>query len=178
MKARLRRALVVMGYLAVFWGALPMALWAVGGAFDRGLELPPPPAIARTGGAGLGVLGMGLLASAMLQLIRRGLGLPISHLPPTKLVASGLYTRMRHPIYVSFTLTWMGLTLALGSWGRALGAGAVLTVGWVFYAVVFEEPRLRARFGDAYSHYSKRTGLVVPWPRRKRSTGTHRLDRQ
>lgn len=152
------RALIIAIYVVTFWIALPSLLWKVGARFDAALLSPTPNSTLRA----LGVLGAGLsampLIQAMVALWRRGRGLPISHLPPTKLVATGLYRLVRHPIYVAFNVAWTMLALALGSWGAAVAGSLLLLACWVAYATVFEEPRLVQRFGSSYRHYAE----VVP----------------
>ena len=152
-----RRAAIVAGYVAVFWGALPGALWTLGAGADR--WLPPAPATARATGALLTLGGSAFLAWSMLHLIRRGRGLPISHLPPGRMVVTGPYRWARHPIYVGYTLAFSGVGLWAGSLGNGLVSAAVLTAAWIVYARRFEEPRLRRRYGAAYDAYAARTGL-------------------
>ena len=164
----LQRVLIVVLYVGLFWALLPLALWALGTRLDAWLMAPSVPNAVRALGAVLAALAAGPLLRAMWLLLRRGRGLPISHLPPTHLVDSGLYRRVRHPIYVAFNLGWFGLSLALGSWGAALGGGLVLCLAWIGYALSIEDPRLRERFGSAYLAYAESTPLLpIPaWPAR------------
>lgn len=163
-KAAWRRASVVIVYVAVFWIALPALLWAIGARLDAWLALPLPTPIARAIGLVVASLGAVPLIEAMWLLWSRGRGLPISHLPPTRIVTTGLYASVRHPIYLGFTLAWSGLALALGSWGAALGAGSLLTLAWIAYVRAFEEPQLYARFAETYASYAARTALLVRPP--------------
>lgn len=160
-----RQAFVVAVYVAVFWVALPIVLWTLGTRLDGWLGLSIPPSIARSAGVFLAALGSAPVVEAMWLLWSRGRGLPISHLPPARLVTNGLYSRVRHPIYLGFTLAWIGFALALGSWGASLGAGSVLALAWLAYVRAFEEPRLHARFGEAYASYAARTAIFVHPPR-------------
>ena len=101
----------------------------------------------------IAVLGVGVLVWSMTFLMSHGRGLPISHLPPTKLVARGPYAFVQHPIYVGYTIAFSGVGLASLSLGRGLASAALLTLGWVLYTRLLEEPALRRRFGDDHRSY-------------------------
>lgn len=166
---RVRTALILCAYALVFFGALPALLWALGGAVDAVLGLPSSRGRAwGLLGVGLAVPGATLMLWSMLLLRLDGRGWPVSHLPPTNLVRRGPYAWMRHPIYVGYTVTFAGAAAVSGSPGRALGATAALTGGWILYAVYFEEPRLQKRLGATSRVYRDHTPL---FPRRPPQTG-------
>ena len=52
---------------------------------------------------------------------------------------------------------------------EAIVGGLVLAVASVAYAHAIEEPRLHARFGDAYASYASRTPLIAPVPGKLRA---------
>lgn len=160
------RAGTVAAYVLVFLAALPAVLFQLGLRLDRWLALPEPSAGARALGGLVGVFAAARMVHAMVVLSRRGRGLPISHLPPHELVAVGRYARVRHPIYLAFTRAFAGLALALSSTGAAFGASPVLVLAWLAYVRLFEEPGLRARFGERYRSYAAATALIVPLPER------------
>jgi ABC-2 type transport system ATP-binding protein len=159
--ALLRTAGIVTAYTLVFFGILPALLWQAGGALDSLLD----PGRLRGGGwtaagALLAVAGSGLMLWSMWLLRVDGEGWPISHLPPKRLVRHGPYAWMRHPIYVGYTLAFAGAALLDGSPGRAVGATALLTAGWLLYALFFEEPRLQRRLGAPTLAYREATPLL------------------
>jgi ABC-2 type transport system ATP-binding protein len=161
LRALLRTAGVVAAYTLVFFGVLPALLWQAGGALDSLLD----PGRLRGGGwtaagALLAVAGSGLMLWSMWLLRVDGGGWPISHLPPKRLVRHGPYAWMRHPIYVGYTLAFAGAGLLDGSPGRAVGATALLTAGWILYALRFEEPRLQRRLGAPSLAYREETPLL------------------
>jgi ABC-2 type transport system ATP-binding protein len=161
----LRTTLMVVAYTLVFFGVLPASLWAFGGWLDHGLALPRPDAGAWTAaGALLAAAGTALMLWSMWLLRVVGKGWPISHLPPRHLVRHGPYAWMRHPIYVGYTLAFAGAGVLDGSLGRAVGATALLTAGWLAYALWFEEPRLQRRLGGATLAYRDRTPLLPRLP--------------
>lgn len=156
---------IIALYVAAFYGALPAFLWLLGGRLDHALALPR----LESGTAlaiGVACLGAGawIVLSSTGSLFRIGNGLPISHLPPSRLVHDGMYRWMRHPHYVGFNLAFAGSGLIVGSPGRAFGAGLILLGLWLLYAMVFEEPRLERRFGDDYGSYRKLTGMIPGLP--------------
>lgn len=151
------KARVLVVYVAIFFVALPALLWGLGGRFDALLALEPiDSAAARALGAVVAAGGLVFMAWSMLSLSLRGRGLPVSHLPPAELVQRGPHARMRHPIYVGYLALFAGCGIAAGSWGRGVLAASLLLAGSILYALGFEEPRLRARFGDAYRAYAER----------------------
>ncbi len=154
----LGRRVIVVAYIAVFWALLPLALIAIGQRLDAALghTFHPSP-----WGWPLLVCGLGWLAWAMLVLWSRGHGLPVSALPPPRLVVSGPYGIVRHPIYLGYNVALVGLALVLGSTGLLLVGGPVFLVGWVVYALV-EERGLRRRFGAEYAAYQSEVAI---WPR-------------
>lgn len=158
---RWRAPAIVALYSLGFFGALPWLLWQLGARFDVLLRLP---SLSQRWSHQLGVveavLGAAWMLLAMLALLVRGRGLPISHLPPVKLVGRGPYALSRHPIYVGYTALLSGLGLSMGSLGRGVLAPLLLTAAWITYVIGFEEPRLTARFGDAYRGYREGAPLV------------------
>jgi len=89
----------------------------------------------------------------------RGRGTPAPFDAPKRLVVSGLYRWTRNPMFVSIVLILLGEALFFRS--RALfvfAAGTALTLHLL--VVLFEEPRLRKRFGPAYLEYCR---IVPRW---------------
>ena len=79
----------------------------------------------------------------------------------TKLITSGIYCHIRHPLYAS--LLWFGLGAFLKDpslWGGLLIV--VLIVG-VFLTARIEERHNLDRFGEEYREYSRRTKRFIPY---------------
>jgi protein-S-isoprenylcysteine O-methyltransferase Ste14 len=74
-------------------------------------------------------------------------------LPRGKLIETGPFRLLRHPIYVGGTLFFAGLSLAFSAWGLALTA--LLALFWVAKARL-EERHLLERFPE-YAEYRRRT---------------------
>jgi protein-S-isoprenylcysteine O-methyltransferase Ste14 len=77
---------------------------------------------------------------------------------PPRLVTSGLYRLVRHPLYL-FTILALWLTPAMTLNLAALFAGAT---AYFLIGAVYEERRLAAFFGEAYTAYQARTPMVFP----------------
>ena len=77
---------------------------------------------------------------------------------PPRLVTSGLYRLVRHPLYTcTMLLLWANPTL---SWNRLafnLGVSAYFVIG-----SIFEEQKLLEDFGEAYEDYKRRTPSFLP----------------
>ena len=105
----------------------------------------PVPAWARLAGLGLALTGWSLAAWATWT-SRRTL---LAH--PDQLVRHGPYGRSRNPMYVGWTVAYVGLSVALGSaWMLGLLPAVLL---FTHLTVRREERHLRARFGCAYATY-------------------------
>jgi protein-S-isoprenylcysteine O-methyltransferase Ste14 len=101
----------------------------------------------RTLGAALIVGGLVVLADAYLRFARDGLGTPSPLAPPRRLVVSGVYRHLRHPMYVATTAALVGEALLLRQAILLVAAGAY---GATLAALAHwrEEPLLRRRFSE------------------------------
>ncbi len=91
----------------------------------------------------------------------RGHGTPLPTDPPKELVVSGLYRYVRNPIYVSVILILLGHFAWFGSLSLLLYAG-VAFAGTHLFVILYEEPRLRSRFGASYEDYLCRVPRWIP----------------
>jgi len=75
--------------------------------------------------------------------------------PATTIVTSGPFGRSRNPLYVSLTLLYLGLTLAVNTWwGIVLLIPVLVTMH--FGVVLREERYLDRKFGESYRAYRSR----------------------
>lgn len=77
-----------------------------------------------------------------------------------KLVTSGPYRFVRHPLYAVGTLMWIGVSLMAANWLMLLGIAVLLCILPLRMAV--EEAALLERFGDDYREYARKTPRL--WP--------------
>ena len=76
------------------------------------------------------------------------------------LLTEGIYSRIRHPRYVEFTLALLGWTFFANYLG--LYIMTALLIAALFIIVILEERELRERFGQAYADYSARVPRFIP----------------
>ena len=77
------------------------------------------------------------------------------------LVTSGVYARIRHPMYAAHWLWAIAQAMLLPNW-IAGWSMLVFFTPLYFVRVTMEERFLLDRFGDEYRSYMKRTGRSVP----------------
>ena len=78
-----------------------------------------------------------------------------------RLVRTGPYRRVRHPIYTGLLLALLGTAVAVDAWrGVAALALAGLAVG---RKVAVEERFMGAAFGAEYAAYRRESGTLLPW---------------
>lgn len=124
----------------------------------------------------LRLLGAGLLAGGITLLWRAHHALDISFnslvgtREEQKLVTSGPYRLIRHPIYTAYFMNYLGGGLLASHW--------VLTfVPLIFFGILVinrmgkEEKMLREEFGEAYEEYTRETGMLLPKLGKKLTAG-------
>jgi len=74
---------------------------------------------------------------------------------------TGVYSVVRHPLYVGNYFMWMGIALFPRSWWLAL---VVSLAFWLYYERIMfaEEAFLRGKFGPAFDQWAARTPAFVP----------------
>jgi len=77
------------------------------------------------------------------------------------LVTTGLYGRVRHPMYASMMVYAVGQLLLVPNW-LAGPSNAAVAVCLYLIRIPREEALLVAAFGDEYERYRARTGAVLP----------------
>ena len=78
-----------------------------------------------------------------------------------QLITSGIYSQIRHPIYTSYLLLFVGFCTLLQSW-LSLGFLVIVCVIWFGNRITIEEEMLTQEFGDRYQIYQKRTKRLFP----------------
>jgi protein-S-isoprenylcysteine O-methyltransferase Ste14 len=104
------------------------------------------------------VLGIALVAGLALFRVTR----PVvcREQRPDKVVATGPFRYVRHPLYLSAVLTYIGLCLSTMS----IYSFVVFVGILVFYDYIadYEERLLELKFGEAYRQYKNVTGKWIP----------------
>ena len=90
-----------------------------------------------------------------------GKGTPAPFDAPRKVVVTGPYRYVRNPMYLGAMLIILGVGLMLRSPSAVGVAIFFITLAHVF-VVAYEEPALRAQFGESYSDYKQSVNRWLP----------------
>jgi protein-S-isoprenylcysteine O-methyltransferase Ste14 len=77
-----------------------------------------------------------------------------------KLISTGPYAFVRHPIYTGLLTATVGTTLAIGRWQGLVGL-AIILVAHILKARK-EERLMTTHFGSSYEDYRRHTGFLIP----------------
>ena len=98
--------------------------------------------------------GAAILIHSFARFVMEGAGTPAPIAPTERLVVGGLYRHVRNPMYVGVLAAILGQAYLFGDprlviYGAAIGAAVVL------FVALYEEPTLRARYGEEYEAYRR-----------------------
>ena len=117
-------------------------------------------------GAMLVALGVVGLLDSFARFAVQGVGTPAPVFPTRRLVVTGLYRYVRNPMYVAVVSTILGQGLLLGNIAL-LEYGTLVWFLMHLFVLVYEEPKLRASFGDEYKSFCagvpRWIPRVTPW---------------
>lgn len=82
--------------------------------------------------------------------------------PDHHLVDTGIYSVVRHPIYLSYILLFAGYCTLLHSF-VSLGLLAAVCAVWFGNRIAIEEEMLEQKFGEAYQAYQQKTKKLFPF---------------
>ncbi len=119
---------------------------------------PLPPWL----GLGLMVLSGLALAAGVLNLILKGLGLPLGAELTRQVATSWIYAWTRNPIVLSGLAFLVGIGFWLRSSYFLIWVLALVFPGMLVFLLVYEERELEIRFGPDYLSYKKRTPMLLP----------------
>jgi protein-S-isoprenylcysteine O-methyltransferase len=137
----------IAAFVAPYW--LPQAR----------ISLPPEPVFYT--GMGLFWLGLVFYVWAVVTLgayFRTTVQLLDGH----RLITSGPYRFLRHPVYTGGTLVFAGMGLAIGNWVSFAASGLSTLLAYV-WRIHVEEMALGERFGAEFEAHRKRTWAVIPF---------------
>lgn len=84
----------------------------------------------------------------------------------TELIISGIYSKVRHPLYVGLLGIFLGYFLVSGTVGALIHLGCL--IGYLPIGIYYEEKNLIAEFGDRYLGYKKEVPAFFPKFHKKR----------
>jgi protein-S-isoprenylcysteine O-methyltransferase Ste14 len=79
-----------------------------------------------------------------------------------KLITTGIYRHIRHPIYTSYLLLFCGYCLLLKAW-ISLGLMVIVCTLWFGHRLQIEEQMLAEHFGATYRQYCQTTKRLLPF---------------
>ena len=126
-----------------------------------GSEIDGWSVVARIVGALLMLAGIATLIDVFVRFARDGGGTPSPAAPTTRLLVSGAFRHVRHPMYVATAAVVVGEALLFAQPVLLVAAAAYLAaMGTLVHAV--EEPRLARRFGASFDAYRQAVPGWIP----------------
>lgn len=109
----------------------------------------------------LGLVGIAIRAATIARTPAGTSGRTTGAPMASALNTSGMYSVVRHPLYVGNYLMWLGAMVFTRSWAVVLGVSLFY---WLQYEriALAEERLLRERFGPAFEEWSSRVPAFVP----------------
>lgn len=92
--------------------------------------------------------------------LKRFLGINPSASEDQALVITGLYSKIRHPLYAGFVLIFLGYFLFAGTMSAAVHLVCLLL--YLPIGIYFEEKNLQIKYGEAYQKYKEKVPAIIP----------------
>lgn len=77
-----------------------------------------------------------------------------------KLIIRGIYSKIRHPLYLGLVLIFLGYFLVSGTAGALIHISCLMA--YLPIGIYFEEKNLLKKYGSAYSEYQKSVPAIFP----------------
>ncbi|MFN7992574.1 MAG: isoprenylcysteine carboxylmethyltransferase family protein [Bryobacteraceae bacterium] len=118
------------------------------------------PGVRVTGSVLIALGAVGLLDSFGRFAIQ-GIGTPAPVFPTRHLVVTGFYRYVRNPMYVAVVSAILGQALLFVN-ARLLSYGAFIWISFHVFVLAYEEPTLRATFGNEYKRFCAAVPRWIP----------------
>jgi protein-S-isoprenylcysteine O-methyltransferase Ste14 len=109
------------------------------------------------------VIGAAIMIRCCWDFAWTGRGTPAPFDPPRRLVVTGLYRRVRNPMYLGMGCLLIGEAFMLPEITREM---LIMTAALFLFVniliMAYEEPVLRSMFGDDYVRYTREVGRWIP----------------
>ncbi|WP_425636652.1 methyltransferase family protein [Algoriphagus yeomjeoni] len=92
--------------------------------------------------------------------IKRFLGINPAQNESEELITTGLYSKVRHPLYAGLVLIFLGYFIFAGTISSVVHLGCLLL--YLPFGIYFEEQNLVVQFGEAYQKYKSSVPAVIP----------------
>lgn len=157
------RAVTYAGGFVFLWGWIALGVRR----YDESVNIIVPDWAEIPGMIAI-VLGSFIVLSCLEQFVVRGEGTPAPFDAPEHLVAAGPYRVVRNPMYLGALIIVAGLGLLLRSFSIILLSSA-MSVLFHLFVVLYEEPTLKRRFGEAYERYCAGVPRWIPRVKRTKN---------
>lgn len=92
---------------------------------------------------------------------KKNLGLVFSGIIPSEIVQHGPYRYVRHPLYLAYSMFWLGCVILSASMIVGVSV-AIIIIFYVAAARAEERELMSSILGGGYAEYRQRTGLIFP----------------
>ncbi len=110
---------------------------------------------------GCAAAAMIVFARALRESANAGLHVAFTGDGPERLITSGIYRKVRNPLYLSYLLYWTGWTAILECHWAGL-FGLAVFIGLYHLAIRSEEAYLSRALGPCFAEYCAQTGRYLP----------------
>jgi len=147
--------------LRLLIGALTFALlfWQKMGVGFLGQRFLPPSFAVKSVGFAVTLIGLTVTAWARVHLGQYWSDKVVIQ-PQHRLIRTGPYARVRHPIYFGVLFGIAGTALVVGEW-RALASLLLMSINYTVKAKK-EDKILSECFGEEFRSYQRNTGMLLP----------------
>jgi protein-S-isoprenylcysteine O-methyltransferase Ste14 len=112
-------------------------------------------------GVVLMLAGAPFFVSFVSRFVVEGRGTPAPVAPTRHLVVGGAFRFVRNPGYIGVVSLVLGQALLFGS-GAVLAYAALLALGFHLFVLAYEEPTLRATYGEDYERFCREVPRWLP----------------
>lgn len=124
---------------------------------------------------GLPIAALGaFICEWMVMLFARTRGTPVPLNPPPKLIATGLYARVRNPMISGWFILLVGLGILFRSLSLLFIFTPLFVILNVLYLKAIEEREMEKKFGAEYLRYKREVPMFLPRFERIRLKRRHR----
>ena len=148
---------------AVFWYGAVVIMIILAPLVDRALRIKMSIPIAARLPIGIILLVFGVpMVFWTIARFLKTKGTPIPFEPPPILVVNGLYSIVRNPMHLGWTILLIGVAVLMQSFTLLVIFLPLFVLAHILYLKLIEEKELEKKFGQAYLDYKKRVPMFIP----------------
>lgn len=110
---------------------------------------------------GISLVGLSLRMMTVAFIAESSSGRELSTPQADHLNTTGLYSLVRHPLYIGNSVIWLGVASMMHLWWLSL---AIMLISLFYHRLIIcaEESYLEARFGQVYLEWTQNTPVLIP----------------